>query len=47
MSRLVTAMAAAPAPDTVSRMSSMRLPAISTALRKAAPAMMAVPCWSS
>ena len=39
--------AAAPAPETVKRQSSIFFPTISKAFSKAAPEMMAVPCWSS
>jgi hypothetical protein len=41
------AMAEAPAPLITTRTASTRLPTTSRALRRAAPAMMAVPCWSS
>jgi hypothetical protein len=41
------AMAAAPAPEQTIRASSMRLPTTSSPFSSAAPATMAVPCWSS
>ena len=41
------ARADAPAPETTTLILSSRLPVSSTALRSAAPEMMAVPCWSS
>ena len=47
MYRSRQAMAEAPAPLTTSLTSSAFLPASSSALRRAAPLMMAVPCWSS
>ena len=40
-------MAAAPAPEKTMRTSSIFLPATSRALSRAAPEMIAVPCWSS
>jgi hypothetical protein len=40
-------MPAAPAPQKTTRVRAMSRPVISSALIRAAPEMMAVPCWSS
>ena len=46
-SKLVHAMAEAPAPFTTKRTSAILLPIISKPFNAAAPTIIAVPCWSS